>query len=269
VTRVLWTEGWERRVRRRVERCVEVMVGVVERRREGWSRIRRVLEEEEEEEEAAWVRIFVIFCSREVMVGGVGRRDSESRSRKWNWGEREMSRAYLPLGINFCSLHLGCWILYSSVGSWSHSWVGMVFIPKLYFQSIQRHLRERYPPTAALLNSSFQKARSRIQLTRTTDVGFMASFRAEMAKREVSQFALQPSVLVRSVRDCEGGRARYGSSVEGVRLRCEEAILVWCRGFRFSWLLVAGERLSSRSRIFSFHKSRGDMWGWSHRSRVK
>jgi hypothetical protein len=57
------------------------------------------------------------------------------------------------------------------------------------------------PPTAALLNSSFQKARSRIQLTRTTDVGSVASFKAEMAKREVSQFALQPRVLVRSVRD--------------------------------------------------------------------
>jgi hypothetical protein len=76
-----------------------------------------------------------------------------------------------------------------------------------------------YPPTAALLISSFQNARSRIQLTRTTDVGVVASFRAEMAKREVSQFALQPRVLVRRVKDCAGGRARYGSRVEGVRLR--------------------------------------------------
>jgi hypothetical protein len=59
-------------------------------------------------------------------------------------------------------------------------------------------------------------------------VGFVASVRAEMAKREVSQFALQPRVFVRSVRDCEGGRAKYGSSVEGVRLRCEEAIVEWC-----------------------------------------
>ena len=84
---------------------------------------------------------------------------------------------------------------------------------------IQPIATERYPPTAALLISSFQKARSRIQLTRTTDVGFVASFRAEMAKREVSQFALQPRVFVRRIRDCEGGRARYGSSVEGVRLR--------------------------------------------------
>ena len=85
---------------------------------------------------------------------------------------------------------------------------------------------ERYPPTAALLISSFQKARSRIQLTRTTEVASEASFRAEMAKRDVSQFALQPSVLVRRVRDCAGGRARYGSRVEGVRLRCDEAILM-------------------------------------------
>ena len=46
-----------------------------------------------------------------------------------------------------------------------------------------------------------------------------------MAKREVSQFALQPRVFVRRIRDCVGGRARYGSRVEGVRLRCEEAIV--------------------------------------------
>ena len=50
-------------------------------------------------------------------------------------------------------------------------------------------------------------------------MGFVASFRAEIANREVSQFALQPRVFVRRIRDCEGGRARYGSSVEGVRLR--------------------------------------------------
>jgi hypothetical protein len=47
----------------------------------------------------------------------------------------------------------------------------------------------------------------------------VVSFRAEMANREVSQFALQPRVLVRRMRDCEGGRARYGSKVDGVRLR--------------------------------------------------
>lgn len=29
-----------------------------------------------------------------------------------------------------------------------------------------------------------------------------------MAKRDVVQFALQPSVLVKSVKDCAGGRAR-------------------------------------------------------------
>jgi hypothetical protein len=69
-------------------------------------------------------------------------------------------------------------------------------------------IEQRCPPTAALLISSFQKARSRIQLTRTTDVGVVTLFRAEMAKREVSQFAVQPSVFVRRVKDCEGGRAR-------------------------------------------------------------
>jgi hypothetical protein len=47
-----------------------------------------------------------------------------------------------------------------------------------------------------------------------------------MANRDVSQFALQPSVLVRRVRDCSCGRARYGSRVDGVRLRCDEAILI-------------------------------------------
>jgi hypothetical protein len=63
-------------------------------------------------------------------------------------------------------------------------------------------------------------------------VGFVASVRAEMAKREVSQFALHPKVFVRSVRDCAGGRARYGSRAEGVRLRCEEAIV---RSFYVCW----------------------------------
>jgi hypothetical protein len=97
---VLWTGGWERRVKRRVERAVDVMLGVVERRRDGWSRIRRILGSVSsplgvEEVEAAWVRSLVIFCSREVMVGGVGRRESESRSRKWKLGVREMSRPYL------------------------------------------------------------------------------------------------------------------------------------------------------------------------------
>ena len=95
---MLWTEGWERRVKRRVEKAVEVMLGVVLKRREGWSRIRRILgsfSSPFEEEEAAWVRIFVIFCSRELMVGGVGRRESESKSSKWKLGLREMSRPYL------------------------------------------------------------------------------------------------------------------------------------------------------------------------------
>ena len=35
VRRVLWTAGWERRVRMRVESAVEVRDGVVARRREG------------------------------------------------------------------------------------------------------------------------------------------------------------------------------------------------------------------------------------------
>lgn len=56
-------------------------------------------------------------------------------------------------------------------------------------------------------------------------MGFEASFKAEMAKREVSQLAVQPRVLVRRVRDCAGARARYGSRVAGVRLRWEEAIV--------------------------------------------
>ena len=74
------------------------MDGVVLRRREGWSRIRRILfsfSSPFEEAEAAWVRTLIIFCSRELMVGGAGRRESESRSRKWKLGVREMSRPYL------------------------------------------------------------------------------------------------------------------------------------------------------------------------------
>ena len=77
---------------------MEVILGVVERRRDGWSRIRMILlsfSSPFEEEEAAWVRTLVIFCSRELMVGGVGRRESESKSRKWKLGLREMSRPYL------------------------------------------------------------------------------------------------------------------------------------------------------------------------------
>lgn len=60
-------------------------------------------------------------------------------------------------------------------------------------------------------------------------MGSGASLRADMAHREVIQFALQPRVLVRSVRVCAGGRARYGSRVEGVRFRCEEAMAVMWR----------------------------------------
>ena len=39
------------------------------------------------------------FCDflleRELMVGGVGRRESESKSSEWKLGLREMSRPYL------------------------------------------------------------------------------------------------------------------------------------------------------------------------------
>lgn len=35
VRRVLWRDGWERRVRSKVERAVDVTEGVVESRREG------------------------------------------------------------------------------------------------------------------------------------------------------------------------------------------------------------------------------------------
>ena len=102
---MLWTEGWERRVKRRVERAVEVIVGVVERRREGWSRIRSILGSLSSfEEEEAWVRSFVILCSREVVVGGVGRRESKRRSRKWKLGVREMSRPYLCVSTLFVAL---------------------------------------------------------------------------------------------------------------------------------------------------------------------
>lgn len=45
--RVEWMEGWERRVRRRVGREVEVGEGGVVRRMSGASRMRRILGEEE------------------------------------------------------------------------------------------------------------------------------------------------------------------------------------------------------------------------------
>lgn len=59
-------------------------------------------------------------------------------------------------------------------------------------------------------------------------MGFEVSFKAEMAKREVSQLAVQPRVLVRRVRDCAAASARYGSRVAGVRLRWEAAIVGGC-----------------------------------------
>lgn len=95
VRRVLWTEGWERRVRMVLERRVEVRVGMVARRREGWSRIRMVLFGE------VWSRADVMVCSREERgfeVGEflvVGDREADSMSTKWKVGVREMSRPYV------------------------------------------------------------------------------------------------------------------------------------------------------------------------------
>jgi hypothetical protein len=146
----------------------------------------------------------------------------------WGWEEgvgEEVEEVEVWVAGDVEGLPFGCQLWFVALGVLLLD-VGGISAEYMWFMSFQFiQQQQRYPPTAALLNSSFQKAKSRIQLTRTTDVGFMASFRAEMAKREVSQFALQPSVLVRSVRDCEGGRARYGSRAEGVRLRCEEAIV--------------------------------------------
>ena len=47
----------------------------------------------------------MIFCSREERVGGVGRKESDNRSRKWKLGVlREMSRAYLWVSTLFVAL---------------------------------------------------------------------------------------------------------------------------------------------------------------------
>lgn len=57
--RVEWMEGWERRVRRRVGREVEVGEGGVVRRMSGASRMRRILGEGWEEERLVrdwWIR---------------------------------------------------------------------------------------------------------------------------------------------------------------------------------------------------------------------
>jgi hypothetical protein len=144
----------------------------------------------------------VIFFSTDERVLVLGERESASISTTWKEGVREVTRPYL------CVSTIGpCvdWIL-------------------LCLRELK--LLHVWSPTAALRSSSFQKARSRIQLTRTTGFASEASLRAEIAKRDVSQLALQPRVLVRRVSDCAGGRARYGSRVEGVRLRCDEAILM-------------------------------------------
>jgi len=143
----------------------------------------------------------VIFFSTEERVLELGERESASMSTIWNEGVREVSRPYL------CVSTIGPWVDRDFY----------VFVNGSY------HV---YQPTAALRSSSFQNAASRIQLTRTTGLGSEASWRAEMANRDVSQFALQPSVFVRRVRDCAGGWARYDSRVEGVRLRCDEAIVL-------------------------------------------
>lgn len=152
----------------------------------------------------AWTRAAVIFFSTEerVLVFVLGDRESASRSTMWKEGVREVSRPYLCV---------------STIGPWA-DWILLCLRELKLF-----HV---WAPTAALRSSSFQKARSRIQLTRTTEVASEASLRAEMANRDVSQLALQPRVLVRRVRDCVGGRARYGSRAEGVRLRCDEDILM-------------------------------------------
>ena len=126
---------------------------------------------------------------------------SASMSTTWKEGVREVSRPYLCV---------------STIGPW---------VDGILLRLRELKLFHAWAPTAARRSSSFQNARSRIQLTRTTEVASEASLRAEMANRDVSQLALQPSVLVRRVRDCAGGRARYGSRAEGVRLRCDEAML--------------------------------------------
>ena len=152
--------------------------------------------------DCAWVRAVVIFFSTEGRELVLGERESASMSTTWKEGVREVSRPYLCV---------------STIGPW---------VDGILLRLRELKLFHAWAPTAARRSSSFQNARSRIQLTRTTEVASEASFRAEMAKRDVSQFALQPSVLVRRVRDCAGGRARYGSRVEGVRFRCDEAILM-------------------------------------------
>ena len=150
----------------------------------------------------AWVSAAVIFFSTDERVLVLGERESASMSTTWKEGVREVSRPYL------CVSTIGPWV----------DWV-LLCLRELKLLHV-------WSPTAALRSSSLQKARSRIQLTRTTEVASEASLRAEIAKRDVSQLALQPRVLVRRVSDCAGGRARYGSRVEGVRLRCDEAILM-------------------------------------------
>jgi hypothetical protein len=80
VSRVLWTEGWERRVRIRVERAVEVSDGVVVRRKEGKSRISRVFPAGLLA--CAWVRAAVIFFSMEEIVFVLGERESASMSTR-------------------------------------------------------------------------------------------------------------------------------------------------------------------------------------------
>lgn len=115
VRSVLCTVGWERRVRRVEERCVEVVEGERARWRVGWSRIRRVLGGGLAGlvgllEVDIWVRRVVIFFSmlerseeeEEVVV------EVESMSRKWKVGVREMSRPYLCVST-ILSFFFTCW----------------------------------------------------------------------------------------------------------------------------------------------------------------
>lgn len=69
--RVEWMEGWERRVRRRVGREVEVGEGgVVGRRMSGLSRMRRILGEGVVEEERSLVRDWLIRGWEVERLGG-------------------------------------------------------------------------------------------------------------------------------------------------------------------------------------------------------
>lgn len=75
--RVEWMEGWERRVRRRVGREVEVGEGGVVRRMSGASRMRRILGEGVEVEERSLVRDWWIRGWEVERLGGEEGDDGE------------------------------------------------------------------------------------------------------------------------------------------------------------------------------------------------